>query len=124
MFKFVEALRLMPIEWAQAVEWTGQAAPFVGDVLAAALARAQAVVVLMTPDETVSLREEYGSGALDPDVQPGPQPRPNVLFEAGLAFGSFEERTILVQLGPMRPFSDIAGRHVVRIDESGRWRKD
>jgi hypothetical protein len=55
----------------------------------------------------------YGSG----------QARPNVLFEAGLALGAHPEKTVIVQVGKVRPFSDIAGKHLVRLGED-RGRND
>jgi hypothetical protein len=38
-----------------------------------------------------------------------------VLFEAGLALGAHPEKTLLVQVGKMRGFTDIAGKHLVYL---------
>jgi predicted nucleotide-binding protein len=116
LFEFLEGLGLHPLEWDELVAQTGQGTPFIGQVLDAAFARAQAVVVLMTPDDEAQLHRDL--------VQPGEaayeqalmcQPRPNVLFEAGMAFGFNPTRTIIVELGTLRPVTDLAGRHVVRL---------
>jgi hypothetical protein len=85
---------------------------------------AQAIVVLMTPDEVVYLRSELASGDIDRQSQPMLQPRPNVLFEAGMAMGRQGARTVLAQVGDVRPFSDLSGRHTVRLDNSVARRKD
>jgi predicted nucleotide-binding protein len=103
---------------------TGKATPYVGEVLDVALGSAQAVLVLMTPDEIVSLRPDYADGEEDPDIQPSMQARPNVLFEAGLALGRAPDRTVLMELGRIRPFSDIAGRHIVRMSDSVASRQE
>src|SRR5207245_1207401 len=52
------------------------------------------------------------------------QSRPNVLFEAGLAMGSHADRTILVQIGQHRPFSDIGGRHIIHFRGTHQERND
>lgn len=115
MFDFLRAIGLQPIEWTQAVALTGKGSPYIGEVLDAAFNEASAVVVLMTPDEVAYLQPQYGRGDNDPEIQPAPQARPNVLFEAGMALGRDQERTILVEVGDVRPFSDVGGRHVVRL---------
>jgi hypothetical protein len=103
---------------------TGEASPYIGRILDVALASAQAIVVLLTPDEITYLRSEYGLGADDADTKPAAQARPNVLFEAGMAIGRDPDRTVLVEFGHVRPFSDVAGRHVLRLDNSPERRKD
>lgn len=124
MFEFLRAIGLRPIEWSQAVRLTGKGSPYIGEILDAAFAEAQAVIVLMTPDEIAYLRSEYASGDSDPEARPAAQSRPNVLFEAGMAMGHDSARAILVELGDVRPFSDVAGRHAVRLDNSVPRRKE
>jgi predicted nucleotide-binding protein len=118
LYIFLRSIGLAPVEWSQALAMTGQASPYIGDVLDAALKTAQAVVVLLTPDEITSLRSEYADGEDDPEVKPAAQSRPNVLFEAGLALGRAPDRTVIAELGTVRRFSDIAGRHIVRLSNS------
>ena len=123
-FSFLRAIALEPIEWTQAVAMTGKAAPYVGEILDAAFANAQAVVVVMTSEDEARLRQEYVTED-DPTYEREltPQPRPNVLFEAGLALGRQPDRTLLVEIGQIRPFSDMAGRHTVRLDNSIEMRQ-
>lgn len=123
LFAFLRSIRLEPIEWSQALAMTGQASPYIGDVLDAAFGQAQAVVVLQTPDDVAFLHPSLTSEG-DPESEPQMQPRPNVLFEAGMAMGRSPDRTVIVELGQVKAFSDIHGRHVVRLDNSVAKRQD
>jgi len=123
LFAFLRSIGLEPIEWAKAVQMSGEATPHIGTILNTAFEAASAVVVLLTPDEIVHLRGEL-SGNDEVDARPASQARPNVLFEAGIAMGRDEKRTVLVELGKVRPFSDVAGRYIVRLDNSHEKRKE
>jgi predicted nucleotide-binding protein len=125
IFAFLRALGLTPIEWSTAVASTGKASPFIGEVLETGFSIAQAVVILLTGDDEAKLKEDYLTED-DPEYEKRltPQPRPNVLFEAGMAFGLCPERTILVELGKIRPFSDVAGRLTVRLNDTSRARNE
>jgi len=116
LFSFLSALHLNPIEWDNAIEMTGKATPYIGEILDAAFANARALVVLLTGDDEAQLREELRKPNDPPyESKLTAQPRANVLFEAGMAFGRNPEATILVQVGEVRQFSDILGRHVLRF---------
>ena len=117
LFDFLRSIGLDPIEWSEATRMTGQGSPYIGDVLDAAFGAAQAVVVLQTPDDVAYLHESL-TYPEDPETSPQMQPRPNVLFEAGMAMGRDADRTVIVELGKVKSFSDIHGRHVVRLDGS------
>lgn len=123
MFAFLKAVGLEPIEWSEAVSLTGEGSPYIGQVLDAAFSAAQAIVVLLTPDEITYLRTEYADTTDDPEIKAAAQARPNVLFEAGMAMGRNAARTVLVELGHVRPFSDVAGRHALRLDGALETRK-
>jgi predicted nucleotide-binding protein len=125
MFDFLRALKLDPQEWGKLIEQTGKASPYVGEVLERAFEEAAAVVVLLTPDDEARLRHEFQDDG-DPayELELTPQSRPNVLFEAGMAFGIHPDRTVMVELGTLRPFSDVGGRHVVRLDGTSNPLRD
>jgi len=125
LFDFLRAIDLKPIEWSEAVAITGKPSPFVGEILDAAMRYAQAIIVLFTGDDQARLRDEF-LWVNDPvyERETTPQSRPNVIFEAGMALGKYPERTILVQVGTLRPFSDIAGRHFIRLRNSSKSRQE
>lgn len=123
LFTFLRSIGLQPIEWSQAIGMTQKASPYIGEVLDAAFCAAQAIVVLETPDDIAYLHPSLTHSS-DLECNPMPQPRPNVLFEAGMAMGRDPHRTVIVELGQVRVFSDIHGRHVVRLDNSVKKRQD
>jgi predicted nucleotide-binding protein len=125
LFEFLRALGLTPLDWSEAVRLTGKGSPYIGEILDAAFAHAQAIVVLLTPDDEVRLSSELvrsNDGPAEQEYQL--QARPNVLFEAGLGFGRNPDRTILVEVGSPKPFSDVAGRHTVRLSNDESRRQD
>lgn len=125
LFTFLRAIGLDPIEWSEAVHLTSKGAPYIGDVLDHAFCEAAAVIVLLTPDDDVRLAPELiktSDGLTEREYQR--QPRPNVIFEAGMAFGRYPDRTILVVVGTVKQFSDIAGRHVVHLSNDPERRLD
>ena len=117
MFAFLSALGLHPLEWPYLVRLTGKGSPYVGEVLDAAFEHSTAAVVLFTPDDEAQLRPQFRT-VNDPiyETTLTGQARPNVIFEAGMALGIAPDRTILVELGTLRPISDLSGRHVIRIN--------
>lgn len=111
MYRFLRSLGLEPLEWSQAIALTGKPTPYVAEILEAGFRAAQAVVILHTGDDYARIGRRFGSEKLMP------QPRPNVLFEAGMAFALFPNRTIVVQIGGLRGLSDIEGLYRVQLDE-------
>lgn len=124
MFAFLRSIGLHPIEWNEALNSTGRATPYIGEVLETAFTMAQAVVVVLTPDDEARLLPQFRLPGDPPhEVNLTPQARPNVLFEAGMAFAYRPDHTVLVQVGEVRPFSDVGGRHVLRLSNSTQSRQ-
>lgn len=77
---------------------------------------AQAVVVLFTPDDEARLHPDlHGQHEPDHEVQLTGQARPNVLIEAGMSLIGRPDETIIVEIGSLRPITNLGGRNVVRI---------
>ena len=113
------------MEWSESVTDTGKASPYIGEILDVAFSRAHATVVLFTPDDEARLKEPFRAENDPPhEAQLTGQPRPNVLFEAGIAMARSQDRTILVELGNLRPYSDIGGRYTIRLYNSTQRRQE
>ncbi|TKJ18076.1 MAG: hypothetical protein CEE43_18870 [Promethearchaeota archaeon Loki_b32] len=125
MFKFLKAIDLNPIEWEEAIKMTGKPNPHIDEILIEAYNNVQAILVIFTPDDEVRLKLEFQREE-DPDFEKKftGQSRPNVLFEAGMAYGRDPDRTVLIEIGQVRKFSDISGRHLLRFDGSSEARKN
>jgi predicted nucleotide-binding protein len=125
MFAFLRALGLKPMEWGDAVAEAKGANPQIENIIDTAMSRVHAVVVLFSPDEEARLKETLcGRGERSTEGKLAGQPRPNVLFEAGLALGRHPEKTLLVQVGKVRGFTDIAGRHLAKLTNETARRND
>jgi predicted nucleotide-binding protein len=119
IFTLLRRLDLHPQEWEDLVANTGATAPYLGQVLAEAPDRAQAAMVLMTPDDLVMLHPElHGPREHSYEVEAKCQPRPNVLIELGMVLMAYPERTLIVVVGELRPIADLDGRNVIHFDGS------
>jgi predicted nucleotide-binding protein len=124
LFSFLRSIGLHPLEWSEAIMETKKASPYVGEILDEAFSIAQAIVVLMSPDDEARLREPFRESGDPPhETQLTHQARPNVIFEAGMAMGNCPDRTVLVEVGNLRPFSDVGGRHVIHLNNSTQRRQ-
>jgi predicted nucleotide-binding protein len=125
MYDFLEALELQPVTKEAAVSWTGEASPFANRIIDAAFNHAQAVIILFTGDDRARLRSDLHK----PDEDSGEkkywfQPGQDQVFEAGYAFGRSPERTILIQVGRVKLFSDIDGRYIPNFTGKEKERRD
>ena len=115
----LRAMNLRVVEWAHAVLRTGVPNPYVGNVVATGLRMADAAIVIITPDDVVKLRSDLlyeDDGEVERTIQG--QARPNVLYEAGYADALGLNRTLIIQIGKSKPFSDIFGRLTLSYDGS------
>lgn len=125
LFQFLRAVGLDPIEWGQAMKATGKAPPSIPETVDAAFREGAAVVVLMTPDDVVVLAPRLRKAKeLKQERTRMGQARPNVFFEAGLAFGLYPTATVLVSVGEVKPFSDVSGLHITRLDNRPQKRSE
>jgi predicted nucleotide-binding protein len=117
MFHFLRALGLQPIEWEAAIRETGMGSPHNLEAVRAAMDVGQAVVVVLTAEDQAGLLPVLTEPG-DPDTALQGQPRQNVILEAGLAMGIGRDRTILVEIGPIRRASDFDGLNAVRMSNA------
>ncbi|MET4449494.1 putative nucleotide-binding protein [Bradyrhizobium sp. GM2.2] len=125
MFDFLRALGLAPQEWQQALAAAKGNNPYVGNVIDEVMDQAQAVVVMLSPDDWVTLKEQFWRPDDGPNERkPQGQARPNVLFEAGMAMARHVEKTVMVRIGRIKSFSDVFGRHIPALGDDFDSRND
>lgn len=104
VFTFLRSIGLEPVDWTKAISLTGQASPYVFDIVKTGLEHAQCAVILFTPDDMAKLRTELAHEAF------AFQPRPNVFFEAGMAMTiGGQEKTIIIHFEKLREITDLDG---------------
>jgi hypothetical protein len=95
---FLRACGLKPINFGDLRAEMG-GTPTIDRIVEAGMARAQGVVALFTPDEYAALRPSLRAKDDRGDAIARWQARPNVIFEAGMAFGKDRDRVVFVVLG-------------------------
>jgi predicted nucleotide-binding protein len=112
---FVRSLGLEPLLFEHVRASLG-GNPFIYNVVRAGIREANAVIALFTPDEHAAFYDR--NGALNIGEQRW-QARQNVIFEAGVAYGISQKKTILVSLGSdVRLFSDVEGKYIIPLGAS------
>ncbi len=124
MFALLRALNLNPIEWSAAVAKTKGNNPDVDKIIGGQMKSVQGIVVLISPDEQAKLKPAFCDPANPSEKTLQDQARPNVLFEAGWAFGAYPDKTLLVRVGNTRPISDLGGKHIMKLSNSPASRKE
>jgi predicted nucleotide-binding protein len=121
MYQLLGSLGLKPQEWGHAIRAVrGKGGnPYINDAVTRIMERAQAIVVILSPDDLVTLKKPFWTRDDGPEErQLQGQARPNVIFETGIAVGTHHAKTLIVQCGKVKPFTDIGGMHVLRLTGS------
>jgi hypothetical protein len=124
MFGLLRALGLNPIEWAKAVAKTKGNNPDVDKIIGGQMKTVQGIVVMISPDEQAKLKAKFSDPTVPSERTLQDQARPNVLFEAGWAFGAYPDKTLLVRVGNTRPISDLGGKHIMKLTDTPASRKE
>lgn len=122
MAVFLSSLGLEVVDWDDAVVATGKGSRYPAEILDAGFAMCHVIVVLMTPDDVAAIhpslsREQSGRTTLRG------QARPNVIFEAGMAWQRDRGRTLIIEFGVVSSLSDLSGVDKVRFDGSAASRQ-
>jgi len=122
MLELLRAMGAKAIGWNDAV---ALAAPQTSTaaIVDAGTAAAQSTIVLFTGDDEVRLRSELRQssvGAADATFRV--QARPNVLFEAGMAYIKDPKNTLFLVCGQQKIHDDVAGDNRIDVHDDPNWR--
>ncbi len=117
IFRFLHKIGLRPVELHNHSQ-RGASNPH--EVLQAAINAACAILILLTGDDEAKLKHRWyiPNDDGEDELYPSPQPRLNVLFEAGVAFATRPNNTILIKRGRVRLCSHLADRRCVELDDT------
>jgi predicted nucleotide-binding protein len=127
MYQLLGALGLKPQEWGHAIRAArGKGGnPYVNDAVTKIMERAQAIVVMLSPDDEAKLKDQFVSNnERSSEGKLRGQARPNVIFETGIAIGTHHKKTVMVQIGDVKPFTDIGGMHIPRLSGDPQSRNE
>jgi hypothetical protein len=125
LIALLKAFDLKVINWRDAATRAGGGTPYTGDIVAAGMELADAVVILLTPDDIGYVRPDFREATDGPhELEPTGQARLNVVFEAGLAMARDRDKVVVVEVGQVRKMSDIDGLNVIRMHDNIERRKD
>jgi hypothetical protein len=123
MLELLRAMGLKAIGWSDA---ESAAAPETSTaaVVNAGMSAAGATVVLFTGDDEVRLRREFRRGGdAGVDATFRVQARPNVLFEAGMAYMKDPKNTLFVVCGQQKIHDEVTGLNRMDVDDDPQWRQ-
>lgn len=115
--KWIDENGLSPMTFDDAKMLVDTPVPTIIQVVDRGMKEAQAILVLVTPDDITRLSEVHVK--TESDEKERKQARPNVIFEGGMAFGRYRDRTVLVEYEEPSMFSDVLGHYAVRVRKVG-----
>lgn len=109
----VEAAGLLPYDFDTAKADIGLLS-FSHEIIDQLFRHASSAVVVISPDERAELKAALRTDRDKGLVLERDQPRPNVLFEYGLALGLFQRQVVVLEFGNCPQPSDLDGIHPIR----------
>jgi len=97
--------------------------PTIAEIVIAGMDLARGVIAVFTADEHAWTRPDFRQDQSGESVARW-QARPNVLFEAGIAFGRDRRRVVFVKLGRVSLFTDVDGIHALQPKNDPRGDRD